>query len=137
MKKSWGLIPKILDGTKTCESRWYKSKITPWDRIHPGDNLYFKDSGEPVTVKTKVTKVLQHEIKDNNHALEIMKKHAKKDLGFETIPNEVKNYILNKNYAILVFFDSVEKINPFEIDKSGFGSQAAWITIDDLNKIKR
>ena len=53
MKKSWGLIPKILDGTKTCESRWYRSRVAPWDKIRPGDNLYFKNAGEPVSIKTK------------------------------------------------------------------------------------
>jgi ASC-1-like (ASCH) protein len=137
MKKSWGLIPKILAGRKTCESRWYKSKIAPWDRIQPGDNLYFKDSGEPVSVRAKATKVLQYEIKDNQHALEIIKKHAKEDLGLEIISPEIKNYIRNKNYAVFVFFNSVEKIKLFEIDKNGFGSQAAWITVDDIDRIRR
>jgi len=137
MKKSWGLIPKILDGTKTCESRWYKSKIAPWDRICQGDNLYFKNSGEPVTIEARATKVLQYKVKDNDHALEIMERHAKEDLGLGSIPEEIKKYILNKNYAIFVFFDSVEKIEPFEIDKSGFGSQAAWLTTNDINKIKQ
>lgn len=137
MKKSWGLIPKILDGTKIAESRWYKSKITPWDRIHPGDSIYFKDSGEPVTAKAKVSKVLQYEIKNNAHALEIMKKHAKKDLGLPTIPKEIKDYTRDKNYAIFIFLGSVEKIEPFVINKTGYGAMAAWITVDDINKIKR
>jgi ASC-1-like (ASCH) protein len=136
MKRSWGLIPKILDGTKTCESRWYKSRIVPWDRIQPGDNLYFKDSGEPVTVKAKVKKVLQFEIEDSAHALEIIEKYAMRDLGIETVSESTKNYILNKRYAILIFFDSVEEIEPFAIDKTGFGSQAAWLTVDDINKIR-
>lgn len=137
MKKSWGLIPKILAGRKTVESRWYKTRRTPWDKIQPEDNLYFKDSGEPVTVKTQVTKVLQFEISDNNHALEIMKKYAQKDLGLSTIPPEIKNYILNKRYAIFVFFNHVKKIKPFKINKTGFGMMSAWITIDDINNIKQ
>jgi len=136
MKKSWGLIPKILDGTKTCESRWYKSRIVPWDRIHPGDTVYFKDSGEPVTAKATVSKVLQYKIKDNNHALEVMEKHAKKDLGLKRIPKGIKNYILDKNYAIFVFIDSVKKVKQFKIDKTGFGSMSAWITVGDINKVK-
>ena len=43
MKKSWGLVEKILAGEKTVESRWYKSKCVPWDRIKPKDIIYFKD----------------------------------------------------------------------------------------------
>ena len=48
MNKSWGLIPKILSGSKTIESRWYKTKRTPWDKIAKGDTVYFKNSGEQV-----------------------------------------------------------------------------------------
>ena len=57
MKKSWRLLPKILSGEKTVESRWYSIKAAPWGRIHPGDPIYFKDSGEPVTVRAIVEKV--------------------------------------------------------------------------------
>ena len=137
MKKSWGLVPKILDGTKIAESRWYKSKITPWNRIHPGDDIYFKDSGEPVTARAKVSKVLQYEIKDNEHALEVMKKHAKKDLGLKTIPNEITDYASDKNYAIFIFLENAHEIAPFKIDKTGYGLMSAWITVDDIDKIKK
>ena len=136
MKKSWGLIPKILNGTKVAESRWYKSRITPWNRIKKGHNLYFKNSGEAITVKTKVTKAIQYEVPNNSRALKIMKKHAEKDLGFKKIPPEVLNYIRNKNYAIFIYFDSVKEIKPFNVDKTGFGAMAAWITVNNINKIK-
>ena len=137
MKKSWGLIPKILNKTKVAESRWYKSRIAPWNRIKKGHNLYFKNSGEAITVKAKVTKAIQYEVPNNSRALKIMKKHAEKDLGFKKIPPEVLNYIQNKNYAIFIYFDSVKEIKNFYIDKTGFGAMAAWITVDNINKIKK
>jgi hypothetical protein len=65
-----------------------------------------------------------------------MKKHAEKDLGFKKIPPEVLNYIRNKNYAIFIHFDSVKEIKPFNVDKTGFGAMAAWITVNNINKIK-
>ncbi|MBU1110601.1 hypothetical protein KKB83_03215 [Patescibacteria group bacterium] len=34
MKKSWGLIPMIKSGKKKAESRWYKTRIAPWGRVH-------------------------------------------------------------------------------------------------------
>ena len=137
MKKSWGLIPKILNGTKVAESRWYKSRIVPWNRIKKGHSLYFKNSGEPVIVKTRVNKVIQYQVSNNRQALEIMKKHAQQDLGFKRVPAEILEYIQNKNYAIFIYFDSVKEIKPFNIDKTGFGAMAAWITIDNINKIKK
>lgn len=46
MKPSWKLIPKILSGEKTIESRWYQTRRAPWNGIAAGDVVYFKDSGE-------------------------------------------------------------------------------------------
>ena len=59
MKKSWKFIDKILTGEKTIESRWYTSRRVPWNRIKKGETIYFKDSGEPVTIKAEADKVLQ------------------------------------------------------------------------------
>ena len=59
MKKSWRLTYKILTGQKKIESRWYKVKYAPWNRIKSGETVYFKDSGEPVTIKAEVKKVIQ------------------------------------------------------------------------------
>lgn len=132
MKRSWRLIPKILSGEKTVESRWYKGRVAPWDRIDAGDVIYFKDSGEPVTVRARVTDVEQYVISGNEEALALMEKYAGKDLGVTKITGEIKNYILNKRYAIFVRFDSVERVEPFEVDKTGFGAQAAWLVMDDI-----
>lgn len=136
MKKSWGLIPKIVSGGKTCEARWYKTKRAPWEVAHKGDHIYFKNGSEPVTVMAIVSKVYQYEVKGNTHALEIMKKHVLPDLGTNKISEDILKYISNKNYAMFLYFYNVKKIKPFEIDKSGFGSMAAWITIDDVNNIR-
>ena len=137
MKKSWGLIPKILAGEKTVESRWYKNRVAPWDRINAGDVVYFKNSGEPVAVRARLTDVEQYVISGNEEALALMKKYAGKDLGVTEITGEIKSYIFNKRYAIFVRFDSVEVIEPFEIDKTGFGAQAAWLVVDDIERIKK
>lgn len=58
MKKSWGLTQKILSGQKKIESRWYKSKHSPWGKIGKGDIVYFKDSGDPVSIRAEVEKVI-------------------------------------------------------------------------------
>lgn len=137
MKKSWGLTEKILTGEKTVESRWYKAKHTPWNKVRAGDSIFFKDSGEPVTIRAKVTKVLQFDNLTSIKTEQILAKYGEADLATNDIMPEIREYVLGKNYAIFVFFDNVRKIQPFEIDKSGFGLQCAWITIDNINKIKK
>lgn len=136
MKRSWGLIPKIISGEKTCEARWCKTKHAPWGVAHKGDHIYFKNGAEPVTVMAIVLNVYQYEVRDNIHALEIMEKHILPDLGTNKIPEDILKYITNKNYAMFLYFTNVKKIQPFEIDKRGLGSMTAWISIDNINKIK-
>jgi ASC-1-like (ASCH) protein len=136
MRKSWGLTDKILAGEKTVESRWYKFKRDPWDKIRPGDVMYFKDSGEPVTIKARVTRVLQFENLTSTKTKKILEKYGEPDLGIGEMIPEIEKYISNKNYCVLIFFEDVKRIRPFNIDKTGFGTMSAWISIDDINKIK-
>ncbi|MDD4989866.1 MAG: hypothetical protein PHW31_00985 [Candidatus Pacebacteria bacterium] len=137
MRKSWGLTQKILSNEKTLEERWYKTKRAPWDMAKTGDNIYFKDSGQAVSIKAKITKVLQFENLTLEKSEEIVRKYANLDIGAEQIPKEIKEYVSGKNYCVIVFFDKVEKITSFEIDKTGFGAMSAWICIDNVNKIKK
>ena len=136
MKKRWGLLPKILEGKKTVESRWHKSKTAPWNKIKTRDTIYFKNSGEKVITKAIISKVEQLEIHNNKQALKIMNRYSKQDLGTTGISNIVKEYISNKNYAIFVHFNNVELVNPFAIDKSGFGMQSAWLTVENIDRVK-
>lgn len=138
MKKQWKLLPKIISGEKTIESRWYKTKRTPWNKIKPGETLYFQDSGEKITVSAKVTKVEQYKIKDNNHALQIAKEYALKGLGATELPQEIIEYNRDKKYAMFIHFDNVTVLKkPFSIDKSGFGLQTAWITTPSVEILKK
>lgn len=52
------LIDKILSGEKTIETRWYLNRRDPWNKIHTGDTVFFKDSGGLVRAKATVEKVL-------------------------------------------------------------------------------
>lgn len=137
MKKSWGLIPKILDGRKKIESRWYSVRYKPWDSIGAGDIVYFKNSGEPVKIKAEVEKVLQFSDLNPKKVREILGKYGKDDgLEKEKIPEFFERF-KNKKYCILVFLKNVAEVAPFEIDKTGFGSMSAWLSMPNISKIKR
>jgi hypothetical protein len=136
MKKSWGLTQKILSGQKKTESRWYKIKYTPWDRIKSGEVVYFKDSGKPVTIKTEVDKAIQFSDLTPEKVKEILYQYGQADgLGINKIP-EFFEMFKDKKYCMLIFLKNPQKIQPFEIDKSGFGAMSAWISVDDVNRIK-
>ena len=137
MKKSWKLIDKILSGEKKIESRWYMARYAPWNRINAGDKIFFKDAGMPVTVTAEVEKVLQFH--DFSHAKlkELINEYGGAGkICFRSTLDEAFESNKNKKYCILMFLKNPKKITPFEIDKRGFGNACAWISIDDINKIK-
>ena len=136
MKKSWGFTQKILDGGKTIESRWYKTRRVPWRKIKKNDTVYFKNSGESVTIKTRVSSVVEFEELTPKKVKKILNEHWKY-LGIYR--NEVSSFykrVKNKRYCILIFLENPKKIKPFNINKKGFGSMASWICIEDIKRIK-
>lgn len=136
MKKSWGLTQKILSGEKKIESRWYLNKCIPWNKIQAGEIIYFKDSGEPVTIKAEVEKVLQFADLTPKKVMELLEEYGKKD-GINL--TEIQGYwerFKDKKYCLLIFLKNPQVVKPFEINKKGFGMMAAWITVEDINKIK-
>lgn len=136
MRKSWGLTEKILSGEKKIESRWYQHKARPWDHISANDTIYFKDSGEPIKIRALVKKVLQFENLNPNKVKEILEKYAEDD-GIERDKiNAYFEMFKNKKHCLLIFLKDAESIKPFRINKSGFGSMAAWLIVDSIDKIK-
>jgi len=137
MKKSWGLTQKILSGNKKIESRWYVSKYAPWDRIKAGETVYFKDSGEPVTIKAEVSKVLQFSNLNREKVKKILNQYGKEEgISIDDIPHFFE-LVKNKKYCLLIFLENPQKIKPFKIDKTGFGMMSAWLCIDNIKKKKK
>jgi len=137
MKKSWGLTEKILSGQKTIESRWYANRSVPWDKIAAGDTVYFKNSGEPVTIKATVGKVLQFSELTPKIVQELLYKYGHDD-GLEQ--SEIPRFFQifkDKKYGILIFLKDVSSVAPFEINKRGFGAMAAWISVDRVSTLKK
>ena len=66
------LIPKILSGEKTIESRRYMMKVAPRNTLHPGDIIYFKDAGKNVTAAATVDKVVQYDHYTLEHLQDIL-----------------------------------------------------------------
>ncbi|MBW3010656.1 hypothetical protein KY335_02565 [Candidatus Woesearchaeota archaeon] len=136
MNPQWKLVPKILSGEKPIESRWYMTKRDPWDNIHPGDKVYFKDSGKPVTVQAEVANVRQFSGLNEERIRMILEEYGKQ-IGIEDVEKSVE-YYKGKKYCILIFLRDPKQVEqPFEIDKKGFGSGTAWICVQNIDSIRK
>lgn len=137
LRKSWKLKNKILRGEKTIESRWYSARCAPWDRISAGETIYFKDSGEPVSLKAEVERVEQISNLTEAKVKEILNDYWQGiGLDRKNLPEFVERFKA-KRYVILVFLKNPQMISPFEIDKRGFGLMSAWITVDSIKGLKK
>jgi ASC-1-like (ASCH) protein len=133
MRPSWRLIPKILSGEKTIESRWYQTRRAPWDGIEKGDTVFFKDSGRPVTARAEVAKVLQFEIKNLADARRVVRGHGR---AIQIVNPDPKKWGRLPRYCVLIFLARPRAVSPFRIDKRGFGSAAAWLTVKNVSSVR-
>jgi len=130
------LIPKILSGEKKIESRRYLMKVAPRDKVHPGDIIYFKDAGKPVTLKAEVEKVLQYDHYSDQQLQEIITKYWWPwGIAFHGSLTWAYTRAKPKKYCILMFLKNPQKIKPFAIDKKWYWSACAWITVSDIENI--
>ena len=133
MDKSWNLIPKIISGQKTIESRWYQTKRAPWNKISTDDQIYFKNSSDVVSAMATVSKVLQFELHTKQDIQNILDQYGNKICLVNT---NIKTWGRLPKYCILMFLTNSRSIKPFLIDKTGFGSATAWLTLPNIKQIK-
>ena len=135
LDKKRQLLPKIISGEKTIESRWYTQKRAPWNSIEAGDTIYFKNSGEAVTVKAQVSKVEQFYLPQVNVS-SLITKHGTQ-IGFEekNFPSVI-SWCEKRKYCILIHLQNVQKIKPFQINKQGYGMMAAWISVSYIRQLQ-
>ncbi|MCK9368696.1 ASCH domain-containing protein [Candidatus Dojkabacteria bacterium] len=134
MNKKAGLIDEILSGVKTIESRWYKNEVAPWNKIKEGEVIYFKDSGGLVRAKATVSEVIQVDNLNEEKFINIVKRYGD---AINLRTREYVEYYKLKNYCILLRLINSQKIEPFQIDKKGFGNACAWMCVEDINRIKK
>lgn len=136
MNPAWNFIPEILTRQKTIESRWYLTRRAPSGKITIGDHIFFKDSGKPVTAMAKVSQVIECANLTPVIAEQILKQYGH-DIGFTPkILQEIKPQLLRKKYCMLIFLSNAHSVEPFNINKKGFGQNSAWISVKDIDQIK-
>jgi ASC-1-like (ASCH) protein len=139
MNPRWGLLPKILSGEKTLESRWYKNRSRPWGNISSGDTVFFKDSSQPVTLRATVAKVKQFSHLTPHIVRHLLTRYAQKD-GLGIDPRKIETFyqlFKGKKYCLIIHLKNPRSVKPFNINKQGFGAMSAWITVKNINQIKK
>ncbi|QQR93262.1 hypothetical protein IPJ91_02260 [bacterium] len=138
MQPKWKLVEKIETKVKTIETRFYKLKAKPWNLVKVGESIFFKESGKSIYLKAKVLKVEQYENLDLASSLKLIATAGKANIGITSKEMEIimEAHLTGKKYAILIWLTEVEKVEPFNISKAGFGAMASWICVENIEKVK-
>lgn len=138
MNKNWRLIPKIVAGEKTIESRWYKARVAPWNRIQAGERVFFKDAGEPVTAAAEVAEVKQFEVLTGAETERLVREYGgSPGICFRSSLDEAVKWAKGRRYVILIFLKNARWVEPFSIDKTGFGNACAWLTVGNITEVRK
>ena len=133
MEKTGTILEWVIARDKTVETRWTIHRKTPYNNIHAGDTIYFKNAGKPVIAKARVKDALFFSGLDRDLIQDILSKYGRQaKMSFREDYESVKD----KNYCTLVFLQDVVRVSQFSIDKRGFGIGSAWITLPDIKKIQ-
>lgn len=89
-----------------------------------------------MTLKATVAQVLQFSDLTPEKVWAILTEYGQDDgLEEQDLP-KYANLFRDKNYCLLIYLKEVKKIEPFEIDKRGFGSMSAWLSVESVQAIK-
>ncbi|EKE28550.1 MAG: hypothetical protein ACD_3C00046G0003 [uncultured bacterium (gcode 4)] len=133
LNPKWKLLWKISSWEKIIESRWYKTRRIPWNNVRTWDIVYFKDAWKRIILKANVDKVLQFENLDSEKFKDIVNNYGKSIC----LLNTDYAWYSTKKYCILIFISEPVEVVPFDIDKAGFWIWSAWISIDDIEQIRK
>jgi len=115
-------IDAILDGRKTVESRFYKTRQFWLWRVAPGDKLFLKASSGPVMATASVASVKHFDNLTSPHLAELKKQHNQHVLGDDQYWQNKKD----SRFGILVWLKDVKPIAPRFIKKADW---RAWVVL--------
>ena len=108
-------INKILNGSKTIESRFSKNKITPYQKVSIGDTIYLKETGKDIIATFLVDRVVYFD----NITPDIMKVIREKYGKFINASDDYWNLKNDTNYGTLIYIKNPISIKPIKFNKKG------------------
>lgn len=126
-------LKKILEEEKRMIIRGATGRKLPYGRVNEGDILYFiNNNGEGlVKARGRVTSVTNSDKLTPEQSTQLVNENRKDLMLTEA---QFKRWS-GKRYLVLIGFDFVEEIDPFEIDKSQFGNMDDWLLIENISNV--
>jgi len=116
-------LGRILDGSKTIESRFTRTRKVPIGQIDPGDALWLKLSGGPVLGYAEVERFEVFDRLTPRTIRGLFTRHARA-IG---VGPAYAEHVSHARFGLLVWLKGVKRIEPFPMRG---GTMQAWVILD-------
>jgi hypothetical protein len=129
-----GELEKLVSGEKNIIIRGATGRKLPYGRVHQGDTLYFiRNNGEGLVRATgTVSEVFNSEKMTEEESKRLVDDHCE---GLRLSGKQYKRWA-GKRYIVLVTVQAVSELEPFKIDRSGYGNMDDWLPVENVDTVR-
>jgi hypothetical protein len=123
-------LEKLLSGEKTMILRGAAGRKLPHGRVFAGDLLYLiNNDGEGlIRARCRVAEALHSEKLSTEESETMINTYQE---ALQLTPQQVKRWS-GKRYLVLIKVEDVLPVEPFQVDRSGYGNMDDWLPVGDI-----
>lgn len=127
-------LEQLLDGSKSMIIRGAAGRKLPHGRVNAEDILYFINNNSKGEIRAKglVTYVLNSEKMTPEESRELVNEYQSK---LRLTDKQLEKWA-GKRYIVLIEVGEVQSVQPFNIDKSGYGNMDDWLPVESIENVK-
>ncbi len=124
----------LIYGKKTMIIRGAAGRKMPYGRVHPDDVLYFLNNDGEALVKARavVVSVTNSEALTEAESINLIQENQAK---LQLTEKQLKRWN-GKRYLVLVEVSHVEPVDPFHVDKRGYGNMDDWLPVGSILNVR-
>ncbi len=126
-------LENLQNGRKNMLIRGAMGRKIPYGRVFENDALYFIENKGDGLAKAKalVNKVMHTNKLTKEESVKLVDAHQDKLM----LNPGLQKRFAGKRYLALIDVKYFEAIEPFKIDKSGFGNMDDWLPVENIEKV--
>ena len=127
-------LDSLLSAQKTMIIRGAAGRKLPHGRVKDGDILYFINNNAEGTIlaKAKVKSVFNSDKMNEEESVQVVNSHQAK---LQLTKQQFDRWA-GKRYLVLIEVTEVEKVEPFQIDKTNYGNMDDWLPVEQIDKVR-
>ena len=128
-------LEKLLDNRKSMIIRGAMGRKLPYRRVNIADVLYFiNNNGEGIIrAKGVVSSVINSEKMGKEESFALLEKYQNK---LQLTAKQLLKRWGGKRYIVLIEVTDIQKIEPFEFNKSRYRTMDDWLIVEKIENVR-